>query len=109
MARPRYLLDEHIPRAVQRQLLRRDFRIEVLAVGDPGAPPAGTSDPDILVWIEENGYILVTENRRTLPGYLKAHFEAGRHVPGVFWLRPGVSIGEVIAEEFQDQALYLPL
>lgn len=49
MARPRYLLDEHIPRAVQRQLLRRDFRIEVLAVGDPGAPPAGTSDPDILV------------------------------------------------------------
>jgi hypothetical protein len=41
-------------------------------------------------------------------------------VPGVFWLRPGVSVGEVIAElyliwevstaeEFQDQALYLPL
>jgi hypothetical protein len=27
MARPRYLLDEHISRAVQRQLLRRDFRI----------------------------------------------------------------------------------
>lgn len=70
-----------------------------------------------------NGYILVTlvtENRRTLPAYLVAHFEAGRHIPGLFWLRPGTTIGEVVeelyliwqlcaAEEFLDCALYLPL
>ncbi len=120
MNRPRFLLDEHIPRAVQRQLRRRDMRVEVLAVGDPGAPPSGTPDPEILEWIEEHGYILVTENRRTLPAYLSAHFEAGRHIPGLFWLRPGTTIGEVVeelhliwqlcaAEEFLDRALYLPL
>ncbi|MCS7282599.1 MAG: DUF5615 family PIN-like protein [Anaerolineae bacterium] len=120
MSRPRYLLDEHIPRAVQRQLRRRDLRIEVLAIGDPGAPAAGTPDPTILTWIEENGYILITENRRTLPAYLAAHFAAGRHIPGLFWLRPGTSIGEIVeelyliwqsctAEEFLDQTLYLPL
>jgi len=49
--KPRFLLDEHVNRAIQRQLRRLDPRIEVLAIGDPGAPPAGTPDPDLLRWI----------------------------------------------------------
>ena len=32
MTKPRFLLDEHINRAIQRQLRRLDIRIEVLAV-----------------------------------------------------------------------------
>jgi len=36
--KPRFLLDEHINRAVQRQLRRNQPDTEVLAVGDPGAP-----------------------------------------------------------------------
>lgn len=81
--RPRLLLDEHVNRAIQRQLRRLDARIEVLAIGDPGAPPSGTSDPDILAWLEESGYILVTENRSTMPVHLSDHFVAGRHIPGL--------------------------
>jgi len=46
--RPRFLLDEHVNRAIQRQLRRLDPGIGVLAINDPDAPPAGTSDPDIL-------------------------------------------------------------
>jgi hypothetical protein len=49
--RPRFLLDEHINRAIQRQLRRRHHQIAVMAVGDPEAPPAGTLDPAILVWL----------------------------------------------------------
>ena len=63
--KPRLLLDENINRAVQRQLRRWNPDIEVLAIGDPGAPPTGMSDPNILNWLEENRYILVTENRST--------------------------------------------
>jgi len=109
-----------VNRAIQRQLRRLDTRIEVLAIGDPGAPPAGTSDPDILVWLEENSYILVTENRSTLPVHLSDHFAAGRHIPGVLWIRPGVGIGRIIeelhliwfastADEYQDRMLFIPL
>jgi len=109
----RFLLDEHVNRAIQRQLRRLDTQIEVLAVGDAEAPPSGTSDPDILCWIEENGYILVTENRSTMPIHLLSHFTVGRHILGVFYIRPGVSIGRIIeelyliwfasqAEEYQD-------
>ncbi|MBM3300050.1 MAG: DUF5615 family PIN-like protein [Deltaproteobacteria bacterium] len=120
MSKPRFLLDEHINRAIQRQLRRWNVAIEVLAVGDEGAPSSGTTDFDILRWIEANGYILVTENRRTMPTELAAHFDAGGHIPGVFWIRPGVSISEVVetlhlmweassAREYVDQALFIPL
>jgi len=54
--KPRFLLDEHVNRAIQRQLRRVDHNLEVLAIGDEGAPEAGTADPDILKWIEQNNY-----------------------------------------------------
>ena len=117
---PRFLLDEHVNRAIQRQLRRLDARIEVLAVGDADAPPFGMADPDILLWQEENGYILITENRSTIPTHLSDHFASGHHIPGIFWLRPGVGLRRIIeelyliwsvstAEEYQDRTLYLPL
>lgn len=118
--KPRFLLDENVNRAIQRQLRRQVPDLEILAIGDPGAPPAGTSDPDILSWIEGNGYILVTENRSTVPMHLSNHFSSGRHIPGIFWVRPGVSIGRIVeelymiwlvssAEEYRDRGLFIPL
>jgi hypothetical protein len=118
--KPRFLLDEHIPRAIQRQLRRKHSNLEVLAIGDSGAPPTGISDPDLLKWIEENGYVLVTENRSTMPIHLSDHFRSGRHVPGIFWVRPDVGIGRIIeelyliwmastAEEYRDCSLFIPL
>ncbi len=118
--KPRFLLDEHVNRAIQRQLRRLDVRIEVLAVGDPGAPSAGTPDPALLVWLEKEGYILVTENRSTMPTHLADHYAAGRHVPGIFWLRPGAGLGAIIeelyliwsaseADEYRDRTLFIPL
>jgi hypothetical protein len=115
-----YLLNEHVNRAIQRQLRRLDPHLEVLAVGDLGAPPAGMLDPDILIWLEKHRYILVTENRSTIPGHLADHLAAGQHLPGISWIRPGVSIGRLIeelyliwsassAEEYQDCTLFIPL
>ena len=118
--KPRFLLDEHINRAIQRQLRRLDPRIDVLAINDSGAPPAGTSDPDILLWIERNGYILVTENRSTISGHLSDHLASGGLVPGIFWLRPHTSLSSVIEElyliwlastanEYENRTLFIPL
>lgn len=80
--KPRFLLDEQVNRAIQRQLRRLNPNVDVLAIGDPGAPSTGMSDPDILTWLEKSGYIFVTENRSTIPRHLSDHFAAGRHVPG---------------------------
>jgi hypothetical protein len=69
--KPRFLLDEHIDHSIQRQLRRLDPHVDVIAIGESGSPAAGTSDSDILLWMEESGYILITENRSTIPDHLK--------------------------------------
>ncbi len=118
--KPRFLLDENVNRAIQRQLLRLEPHIDVLAINDPGAPPAGATDPDILLWIEKDGYILVTENRSTMPAHLSEHFAAGRHIPGIFWIRPHANLHSIIeeiyliwmastADEYKDRTLFIPL
>jgi len=118
--RIRFLLDEHVNKAIQRKIRRMFLEIDVLAIGDTDAPPKGTSDPDILVWIEENGYILVSENRRTIPIHIAEHFALGRHFPGVFWIRPGSTVNAVVeelyliwsasdAEEYRNNTLFIPL
>ena len=73
MTPPCFLLDEHVPYAIQGKLLQLDAEIDSLAVGQPLAPPKGTSDQDILTWIEKTGYILVTANRRTIPEHMCGH------------------------------------
>jgi len=118
--KPRFLLDEHVNRAIQRQLRRLDSQIEVLAIGDPEAPPTGTLDPEILVWLESHDYLLVTANRSTMPGHFAAHLEMGHHIPGIVWPRPGTSLGRIVEElyliwtasmaaEYQDALLSIPL
>ncbi len=116
----RYLLDEHIAPTYRAQLLRAAPALVVWLIGDPGAPPRGTLDPEILIWCEENGFILVTNNRRSMPRHLGDHLAAGRHVPGILVINPIMSMGDVIDEliliagtstddEYQDLLLYLPL
>jgi Domain of unknown function (DUF5615) len=116
----RYLLDEHIDHAIREGLHRRRPELEIHAVGDSSAPNRGTPDPDILIWCETARFVLVTNNRATMPVHLRAHLAAGRHIPGILMLNPGMSIGEVIdelelvwdasdAEEYADRISYLPV
>lgn len=62
----------------------------------------------------------MTENRSTIPAHLAAHYAAGRHVPGVFWIRQAAGLRAVIeelyliwytseADEYRDRALFIPL
>lgn len=118
--RPRFLLDENMERAIQRQLQRLNPEIDVRLVGDPEVPPRGTSDPDILTWIEREDYILVTKNRRTMPKHFVEHLAAGRHAPGVLCIRKYVTMAELIdvlyliwyasdTEEYRDRLVFIPL
>jgi hypothetical protein len=118
--RPRFLLDENMDRAIQRQFQRLSPEIDVKLVGDAQVPPRGTSDPSILTWIEHNGYILVTKNRRTMPKHFTEHLAMGRHVPGVLCIRKYVTMAALIdvlyliwyasdTEEYRDKLTFIPL
>lgn len=120
MSRIRFLLDENVERALATALQRRLPEAAVWMAGDPGAPPRGTLDPDVLLWCEANAFCLLTNNRSTMPGHLRDHLAAGRHVPGIFVLSPAMSLGAIVnelellwaaseVEEYRDLLLYLPL
>jgi hypothetical protein len=116
-----YLMDENVNPIYKTQLLKDFPDLTVWAVGDAGTPPKGTLDPEILVWCETNGFILVTNNRVSMPVHLNDYLiEQNHHIPGIFILNPKMTVGEIIEElaivafvaednEYQDRISYLPL
>jgi hypothetical protein len=117
---PSFLIDENLPPIIAGQIQRHEPQIQALAVGQPGAPAKSTLDPELLRWIEENDYLLVTNNRASIPGHLRDHLAAGRHVPGILVVSFPLDIGELIEEliliwgaslpdEYRDRIVYLPL
>ncbi len=116
----KYLIDENVDPIYTNQLRRLNSDLLVIAVGDLTAPPRGTLDPEILIWCEDNGYILVTNNRKSMPVHLVDHIALGHHIQGIFILNSKSSIGENIeqllliaegslANEYQDRIEFLPL
>ncbi|MBW4503166.1 MAG: DUF5615 family PIN-like protein [Scytonema hyalinum WJT4-NPBG1] len=116
----KYLLDENVDKVYQRQFLRRNPNLIMWVVGDPGTPPRGTLDPEILCWCEEHNFLLVTNNRTSMPVHLAEHIAQSRHTPGILVLSDKLTIGQTIDEltliaegsfdgEYQDQIVHLPL
>jgi hypothetical protein len=118
--KPRFLLDENLPKRLLIELRRKIPDLEIERVGELGVPDLGTPDPDILRWIEKHNYILVTNNRKSMPVHIADHFAEGRHFPGIIVMTQDMSIGEVVseleiiwgaseAEEYFDRVEFIPL
>ncbi|HVS36898.1 MAG TPA: hypothetical protein VMS17_15165 [Gemmataceae bacterium] len=116
----RYLLDEHLPVWWPRAIVKRHPSLTVWCIGDVGVPPRGTADPLILEWCEVNGFLLVTDNRASLPGHLADHLARGRHVAGILTIHRTIPIrvladdlatlaGAGLPGDFDDQIRHLPL
>ena len=115
-----FLIDENMTPEYRTQLLRHESSLKVLAVGDEGAPPKSTPDPEILVWCEQNDFILITNNRESMPQHLSDHLSEGNHVPGIFTINIEEPMGKIIQElllivgaseeeEYIDRITYIPL
>jgi hypothetical protein len=115
-----YLLDENVDPVYASELIRRDRNLIVWRIGAPGAPPKGTSDPDLLIWCEAHAFVLVTNNRKSVPAHLQNHLASGRRVPGIILLNPVMSLGATLDDlwliataadeaEYQDRIAFLPV
>lgn len=116
----KFLMDENVDPVYAVQLRHRQPNLVIRSIGDPATPPKGTLEPEILIWCEDNDFVLVTNNRTSIPQHLADHIEQDRHVPGILILNPNSSIGETIdeliliaeavtADELQDRLDYLPI
>ena len=116
----RYLVDENLPPIYQIQLLRRKSDLTVWVIGEPGTPSKGTLDPEILTWCEQHRFMLITNNRSSMPVHLLDHFNDGGHIPGILAVKPKASFGSILEDliliaeiddvsEFRDRIIYIPL
>lgn len=117
----KYLIDENLSFDYRSQLLYHQPDLIVAVIGDPNAPPRGTKDPEILDWCEKNDYILVTNNRQSMPSHLTEHLAQGRHIPGILVFRSStIGMGQIIDtlltiagasfdNEYKDRIVFIPL
>ena len=116
----KYLMDENVDPIYPTQLRLNHPNLNIRMIGEPDTPPKGTKDPEILLWCEEYEFVLVANNRKSMPVHLTDHINQGHHISGIFILNSNLSIGQNIEEliliaegsfedEYQDQIIYLPL
>jgi hypothetical protein len=119
MSRIRFLCDEDVDVDLISALQLREPALEFQRVGQPPAPLKRTSDLELLRYAEAEKLLLITADKRTMPGHLAQHYAAGRHTWGVLILRLGFPWPRYIdnlllvwhateAEEWQDRVDYLP-
>jgi len=109
-----------MPHAIREALRRVEPTVDVRVIGEPGCPPLGSEDRDLLRWIQDEERILVTRNRRTIPVYFAEHLAAGGHVAGILLVGEDFSMMQLVEEllliwagseagEWRDRLVYLPL
>jgi hypothetical protein len=119
----RFVLDENQRGPLWRAVVRHNqagvYPLDVVRVGDPADLPLASIDPDILLWGEREERILVSFDKATLAGHLANHLQAGHHSPGVFMLRRGSRLSEIVSHlalvayasdawEWQDRIEFIP-
>jgi hypothetical protein len=115
----RLLLDENLSPVLREALRRHDPSVDVLRVGDVGAPPLGTPDPEILIYLEQHQRALITDNRASIPGHVLDHIATGGQHWGIFTLRPRAALADIIealillweassADEWQNAMRWIP-
>jgi hypothetical protein len=100
----RYVLDENLrgPRwaALERANVRRAVPLEIACVGDESDLPLGASDAESLRWAEERGFVVVSNDVRTMPGHFAEHIGAGHYSAGVFLVALPCSIPQILEALF---------
>ena len=119
----RYLLDENLRGPLWSAMISANARsprpLEIIRIGDAADLPLGRSDPEILLWAERHGYVLVSADLRTIPRHLDDHLERGGHTPGVFLVGLPCVIPELVEwrflladepdeDQWRDRITYLP-
>ena len=118
--KPRFLLDENLLPRFKLAVLRLNFEIDILRVGDANSPALGTLDPEILIYLQQSQRILLTDNRKSMLEHLEAHWTNNGSIWGLFWFRPKATIRELAedivliwetteAEEWKNQLIWIPL
>lgn len=114
----RFLADENLDVGIVQGLLAREPTIDIVDVKAAGL--RGTDDPALLNLAAQQGRILITHDRNTMPSHVRDRIAMGSHTSGVFILAQEQNvIGRIVEDlllvwtssqpsEWRDQVVYLP-
>jgi predicted nuclease of predicted toxin-antitoxin system len=113
-----FLVDQNFNEHIVDGLTRRDAALEFIHVRDVGL--AAAPDPTVLEWAAARGLVLLTHDRKTIPGFAYARVAAGLPMPGVFLVSDDIPIRDAIDEllvashclapdECRDVVRYFPM
>ena len=114
----RLLADENFSGELVRGLLLRDPELDLQRVQDVELSSA--DDPVILGWAADNGRILLTHDRASMPSFAFERVVAGEPMAGVFVVHDRMAVRDAIEEvllidrcseqeEWHGRVVYLPL
>jgi hypothetical protein len=98
MSRICFLADEDVSHDLIKALRSLEPTLDILAVGEPGAPAKRTPDPALLLFAEASGRTLLSGDRSTMTRHLGNHFAAGHQTWGLILLRDGFPLARYVAD-----------
>ena len=119
MSQLRFLCDEDVSHDVIAFLRSAEPTVDILAVGEVGAPPKQTPDPVVYRAAVALGRALISGDRRTMSKAVTADLRAGGHNCGVIFLKSGHSVARYsitihliwfceTADDWLDRIDYIP-
>jgi hypothetical protein len=114
----RLLIDQDLDQVILRGLLLRVPNLDVITAHQ--ADLSDISDPELLAWAAEQGRIVVTHDRRTMPYHAADRMAEGERVAGIIIVSRRLPVSQVIddleiivscseVEEWENVLKYLPL
>jgi hypothetical protein len=114
----RFLADENFNGDILHGLLQANPDLDILRVQD--TEMYRTPDPQLLEWAAQENRILITHDKKTIPGHAFERVAAGLFMPGVIEIKRDEPLSELIAgllflmeaglpEDFENQVRYVPM
>jgi hypothetical protein len=114
----KFLADENFNGKILRGLKREYPEIEIIRAQD--TEMYQSSDPDLLRWATEKGYLILTHDAKTMPHHAHEQLANGLNVTGVIIVKDSISFRIVIDDllaisqassfdEWQNKVTFLPL
>jgi len=114
----RLVTDEDFNGRIVRGVRRREPGLDLVRMQDVGLRTG--PDEDLLEWAAKEGRIVISNDRQTLVGLAYARIAAGLPMPGVFILKPQVTVAQAIdaivlmddsssQEDWKDRVEFFPM
>jgi len=114
----RLMTDEHVHGGIVRGMRRKYPEVDIVRCQEVGL--MGKGDSFLLDWAATQGRVVISRDRKTMIRYATDRVVAGQTMPGLFILRKGMTVGQIIEElalvalcsspdEWEGRVGFLPL